>query len=140
MDGRTIGHVALLHKADWSCVLWARRSTVSAMATRTKLANRVRELRERAGITQSRLAEIAGLSVEAVSRIERGARSPSLETAIELARGLGVAVGDLLSETPLGGLAAPTKPRIARLVCLLEKQDERTVDRVVRIAEIVCER
>ena len=46
--------------------------------------NRVRELRERAGLTQGELAILAGTTEGTISRVERGARpfTPALITAL----------------------------------------------------------
>ena len=59
------------------------------------LGKRVREEREGQGLTQGDLARRAGLSLNAVARVERGERVPSARTVEKLARGLGVEPGDL---------------------------------------------
>src|SRR5690606_41094599 len=56
------------------------------------VGRRVRQLRIRAGMTQERLAERAEISVSFLSMIERGERSPHLETLERLAMGLEVPV------------------------------------------------
>jgi transcriptional regulator with XRE-family HTH domain len=71
---------------------------------------RLRQLREKAGLTQARLAERAGLHLSAVTRFEQGLRSPSLVTAGSLAAALGVRVDDLLAP-PGGGQAARPRGR-----------------------------
>jgi transcriptional regulator with XRE-family HTH domain len=53
---------------------------------------RLRELREQAGLTQSGLGERAGLSGNALARLERGERQPLWETVLALAEALGVGV------------------------------------------------
>jgi transcriptional regulator with XRE-family HTH domain len=62
---------------------------------------RVRHLRGSLGLTQPRLAETIGKSVEWVRRIERGGASPSFETISALAKALGVAPADLFSDQPI---------------------------------------
>ena len=62
------------------------------------VGRRVRELRTRAGMTQERLAERAAISVSFLSMIERGERSPHLETLDRLATGLCVPVETLFRE------------------------------------------
>lgn len=49
----------------------------------------LRRLREAAGISMYELARRAGISPDMVSRMERGQRGPTLETARKLARALG---------------------------------------------------
>ncbi len=53
-------------------------------------ADRLRSLRERAGISQYRLAKRSGVSKHMVSRLELGTTQPSWETVQRLAKALGV--------------------------------------------------
>jgi len=53
-------------------------------------ADRLRSLREKAGISQYRLAKRSGVSKHMVSRLELGTRQPSWETVQRLANALGV--------------------------------------------------
>jgi transcriptional regulator with XRE-family HTH domain len=63
------------------------------------LAQRMRELRDRAGISQQALAMAAGLSISVVAQIEQGQRpDPRLSTAVALARALGVALDELVAD------------------------------------------
>ena len=57
--------------------------------------DRVRILRQKAGLTQAQLAERAGIEQGYLSRVERGKHSPSLEVTYRLAAALGVRPGDL---------------------------------------------
>lgn len=61
----------------------------------TSVGRRVRQLRNRAALTQEQLAERAQISVSFLSMIERGERAPHLETLEKLAIALEVPV-DLL--------------------------------------------
>ena len=65
-----------------------------------EIGKRVRELREERGLTISELADQAGLTRNAVSRIELGTRTPSATTVKKLAKGLRVEPG-VLFEAPL---------------------------------------
>ena len=69
----------------------------------SRVAARIRELRQEKGWSQERLAEVAGMSRDGLSRIERGDRpAPRLETIASIAAALGVALPDFLdfSDTP----------------------------------------
>jgi len=55
-----------------------------------KVAKRLRELRDRRGLTQGDLAERAGISASFLSFLEMGRRKGSLETYGRLADSLGV--------------------------------------------------
>ncbi len=101
-----------------------------------RLAERVRELRLAAGMTQAELASRAGVTVETVARLERVLRgrssanaNPSLETLARLSEALGVEVTELLS--------APTRPRPRddRLAAVLRRASSATRQRVLRVAE-----
>jgi transcriptional regulator with XRE-family HTH domain len=53
-------------------------------------AERLREVRERAGVTQYRLAKLSGLTKQTVSRLELGLSQPAWDTVQLLAAALGV--------------------------------------------------
>jgi transcriptional regulator with XRE-family HTH domain len=75
-------------------------------------AGRLRELREQAGLSQKELAEKADLTTDGISRLERGDRSPSWETAVALAEALDVDCRAFLqepAERPEGGRGRPPK-------------------------------
>ena len=68
--------------------------TAAPIAARVGAALRAARLQR--DLTQADLARIAGVSASAISQVERGRRSLSLETVLELATGLGVTVDELL--------------------------------------------
>lgn len=57
---------------------------------------RLREVRERAKVSQEKLAELAGLHRTYVSSVERGQRNISLVNIAKLASALEVPMGDLM--------------------------------------------
>ncbi len=84
---------------------------------------RIREVRQERGLTQEELCERAGISVDAISRIEGGSRVPTLATLDRIATALGVS-----PVTFLEGVAAPPATdypaALRRVVTLLEKRPE----------------
>jgi transcriptional regulator with XRE-family HTH domain len=66
-------------------------------AARQQLGSKLRELRVAKGLTQEGLAEAIGKTVEHISLVERGKRSPSFEILIDLAQALDVSPSVLLS-------------------------------------------
>lgn len=59
-------------------------------AARTTFAKKLEELRANAAISQYALAQRAGLSKQALSRLELGERAPTWATVQALAKALGV--------------------------------------------------
>ncbi len=96
---------------------------------------RIRELRAARGLTQEQLCEAAGISVDAVNRIENGTRVPTLTTLASLARALGVEVVDLVRTE------APPPPKfkapVQRLVTLLAKQPEEVQDAAEQVVRLL---
>lgn len=72
-----------------------------------KLGRRVRELRKKAGLTQERLSELAGLHQTYVGGIERGERNVSVETIAKLATALGMPLFELFDSA---GNVPPLSP------------------------------
>jgi transcriptional regulator with XRE-family HTH domain len=64
-----------------------------------RLARRIRSLREARGLTQEDFAQASGISVSFASLLERGERSPSYETLVQVAAALGVPLAELLRES-----------------------------------------
>lgn len=64
----------------------------------SQIAQRLKDARSAAGITQEALAHSAGLSLPTVQRSEAGRHEPSISTLRCLAEALGVTVSDLLGE------------------------------------------
>lgn len=60
-----------------------------------RFGNRLRELRERVGISQEELAHRSGLDRSYVGGVERGERNASLLAICKLAKGLGIATATL---------------------------------------------
>lgn len=60
------------------------------------LANRIKELRDRKGISQEELAHRAGLSRTGMGFLETGKRWPRLDTLMKVADGLNITVEELL--------------------------------------------
>jgi transcriptional regulator with XRE-family HTH domain len=60
------------------------------------MGHRVRKRREHKGWSQERLAEVSDLHRTYISGIERGVRNPTLTVLHQLARALGVGVGELV--------------------------------------------
>lgn len=90
----------------------------------------LRKLRLARQLTQEQLAELCGLSADAIRRIERGAFSPSLDTIRKLCAGLRISFRTLFEE-----LERKRRDDVAELCDYLERRNPREVKiawRVVR--------
>lgn len=87
---------------------------LSREALSVDVGNRLRQLREARKISMRTLAQLSGLSANALSMIERGRTSPSVSTLYCLADALGVPVTDFFS------------PETARTNVVFLKADVRT--------------
>lgn len=68
------------------------------MEPRERFAENLRAERKQQRLSQEALADAAGLHWTQVSRYERGVREPRVTAIVQLARGLGVAPGQLFAE------------------------------------------
>ena len=99
------------------------------------LGNRVREVRVRAGLTQAQLADRIDISHEFLSRLERGIKTPSLETAGRIAVALGVAMPELFEFEVVAG--DEREELLAGLKSLLATADIEEMKLVVELAKAV---
>ncbi len=72
----------------------------------------VRDRRLKRGLSQERLADIAGLHRTYVSLLERGLRTPSLYVIAKLAEALETTITDLVYELPGGGSVGPQEKNV----------------------------
>jgi transcriptional regulator with XRE-family HTH domain len=71
---------------------------------------RLRALRKRRGTTLTQLAEITGISVSTLSRLESGGRKPTLELLLPLARAHQVSLDELVDAPITGDPRIHAKP------------------------------
>lgn len=63
------------------------------------IGNNVRKLRKKKGLSQEKLARLANISLNALTKIESGfAKKPTIQTVVKLARALGVSLDELVKE------------------------------------------
>ena len=71
---------------------------------------RLRALRQRRGATLAEVSAGTGVSVSTLSRLESGARRPTLELLLPLARAYGVTLDDLVGAPPTGDPRVHMRP------------------------------
>jgi transcriptional regulator with XRE-family HTH domain len=74
-------------------------------------AGRLKELRERAGLTQQQLAERAGMNKFGIAKLEQGKTKPWWESVLALANALGVTPNDFTSPPSARTDTKPGRPR-----------------------------
>jgi transcriptional regulator with XRE-family HTH domain len=91
--------------------LWptARAAESEVLDGRAVLASNLRALREQGSLSQTLLAERAGLNRSYLGAIERGRHNVPLDTVCRLAWALGREPRDLLS--PIATAPSPARPR-----------------------------
>ena len=81
------------------------------MVDQVAIGARIKAARERVHLTQEKLAEIVDISPMHMSVIERGVKTPKLDTFVRIANALGVSADALLQ----GGLDHTNESIIAEL-------------------------
>ena len=99
------------------------------------IGNRIKEAREQAHLTQEDLAEIVGISPTAMSVIERGAKTPRLDTFVKIVNAL-----KLSSDALLQDVVAPVSDSIiaelsVRIGSLPQKEQERILNAIRALTE-----
>lgn len=59
------------------------------------MINRVRQLREKRGLTQQELGELVGVSRQSIAAIEKGKFDPTVWLAYDLSRAFGITIEEL---------------------------------------------
>lgn len=102
---------------------------VMIMGLTEQFADRVREHRERLGLTQDELAYRCSMNSGHLSQIERGVYEPRLETIMRIAKGCGITAGELLdfdSELTPPVQSEPVN-KVISYMHMLDEQDQRLI-------------
>lgn len=95
------------------------------------LGKRIRELREKAGITQQKLAEIAGVSSVHMSNVETGIALPGVEVVVRIANYFGVTTDWILREN-IPGLTDKLGDEMAGLLSDCSPSEREFYERVLK--------
>ena len=89
-----------------------------------EIGRRVRDARDKKGISQEKLAELVDLSLSSISRLETGRTMVSVEKLLRIADALNVGIDELLADFIQG--AKPEERlmnRVSVLLALCSKED-----------------
>jgi len=103
-----------------------------------KFGARLFQMRTKAGMTQAQLAEKTNLSIDSISRMERGERAPSFESLEKIAIALKSDPADLLNfkGRELKALSEGG-PEILDLWNLLRNKNRDQIKKIYEIAKVV---
>ena len=99
------------------------------------IGSRIKEAREQAHLTQEELAEIVDISPTHMSVIERGVKTPKLDTFVKIANALHLSADALLQDvvTPVAdSITAELSVRIGRLP---QKEQNRILNAIRALTE-----
>jgi len=96
-------------------------------AVRRRVAERIIELRAQRGWSQEELGARSGLTYKFIGEVERGQKSPSLDSLGRLAQGFGLDIGELFG--PTNGREPYPRLGADPLVAVREARD--SLDRVL---------
>lgn len=106
------------------------------MSLKLRVGTRLRKIRKFHGLTQERLAELADLSVDAVSALERGRALPSFETLEKLAAALGVPIHHFFVDVEEDG--SERAELLSRLLLTAQSLSDEGLQLVVELTEVVA--
>ena len=99
------------------------------------IGSRIKEARERAHLTQEKLAEIVDISPTHMSVIERGVKTPKLDTFVRIANALGVSADELLQ----GGVDHVNESIIAELSIRIGNLPQKEQTRILNAIRALTE-
>ena len=105
------------------------------MMDQVAIGARIKAARERVHLTQEQLAEIIDISPTHMSVIERGVKTPKLDTFVRIANALGVSTDALLQDVVVPAnesILAELSVRIGRLP---QKDQERILNAIRALTE-----
>ena len=98
------------------------------------------QLRNDAGMTQAKLAQKANLSIDQISRIERGERAPSLESIEKISNALKIRSSELLNfDDKETVILSENHSESLELWELLRTKRPKQIKKIIEIAKIVID-
>src|SRR5689334_23641584 len=105
---------------NWGCQARIENGRIAPIwSSSWSMQNRIREFRQRAGLSMQALADRAGTSAPQINKLEKGERRLTVDWMVRLGRALGVDPTDLLPPDiarGAGGGAGAGEPRLPESV------------------------
>ena len=99
------------------------------------IGSRIKEARERAHLTQEELAEIVDISPTHMSVIERGVKTPKLDTFVKIANALQLSADALLQDVVIPVNESIMTELSSRIGRLSEKDQNRILNAIRALTE-----
>ncbi|MBX3467754.1 MAG: helix-turn-helix transcriptional regulator [Planctomycetes bacterium] len=103
------------------------------------LGDRIRELRERRGLTQGQLAIASGISKVFLGTVERGEKAATVESLEKIARGLDVAPHELFRFGAKEAAATPADALGRRVAALARGASVSQMSKIERLVRLFLE-
>ena len=108
-------------------------------AIEKRLGHKVTEFRLALGLTQAQLAEKADISVESISRLERGKTIPSLKTLDRIAKILKTSLSQLFAFGESSKKSQEFEKELAQINASLRGLNQKQLGKVHRVLKVVVE-
>ncbi len=103
------------------------------MNLKEMIGSRIKDIRNKKGITQEQLSESVGINPKYLSSIERGKENPTLNILLKLAQSLDVNLDEIFSSVQIED---PEK-RMRLILRLLDKADDEQLKLVYKILSVI---
>lgn len=99
------------------------------------VGNRIQKAREKAHITQEELAKAIGCTPQHVSAIERGVKTPRLDTFVKIAKVLRTSADTLLQDV----LPCPEAPMIKEFASTVGSLPYCEIERILMVVKVLAD-
>jgi len=99
------------------------------------VGSRIKQLREKLGLSQSELAHRAGVAQSTLSYLESGIKSPSIDTLLQICDALGVSISELLGKEIDDRIPEHIRPLLSHIKNLTPDQAQKLAEFIKSMVE-----
>lgn len=101
----------------------------------SRIGGKITEVRLRKKLTQAELAERIGVSVESISRLERGVSFPSLKTIVKMSNALGVQIKEFFDFDEYDSKDKSYERELSKFIAFLRTLSEKEVRLIHKVSK-----
>lgn len=101
------------------------------------ISENIKKLRERYGITQKELADIAGVTDKAVSTWELGIKEPRMGAIQKIVDHYGLKKSNIIEDNGMEGLASPTDEPSPEVMEILKRIERLSPSNLAKLSELI---